>query len=206
MSSLFKQISQEAEKQRQQVSEGSVPSLASAVTTEPSLPAAEPAPAEPNAPFVEQEKNSTLTRKKVVPQPGATAPQSPSGEPKLDIEKLKIIIEEISQMPINSNGLNVRMSQQEMADIEDFVLITLRKQGLKGYGVSGFVALMAPTGTPREVLDRTHAAMTQIVRSASFSAKVAELGVIATPSTAEELAMRIRETSAAFATMVERAD
>jgi hypothetical protein len=39
-------------------------------------------------------------------------------------------------MPINSNGLNVRMSQQEMADIEDFVLITLRKQGLKGYEVS----------------------------------------------------------------------
>ena len=83
---------------------------------------------------------------------------------------------------------------------------TYVEQGLKGYGVSGFVALMAPTGTPREVLDRTHAAVTQIVRSASFSAKVAELGVIATPGTAEELALRIRETSAAFATMVERAD
>lgn len=39
-------------------------------------------------------------------------------------------------MPTNSNGLNVRMSEQEMQDIEDFILITLRKQGLRGYDVS----------------------------------------------------------------------
>ena len=39
-------------------------------------------------------------------------------------------------MPTNNNGLNVRMTEQEMQDIEDFVLITLRKQGLRGYEVS----------------------------------------------------------------------
>jgi hypothetical protein len=39
-------------------------------------------------------------------------------------------------MPINSNGLNVRMSQKEAADIEDFVHDTLRREGLKGYDVS----------------------------------------------------------------------
>jgi tripartite-type tricarboxylate transporter receptor subunit TctC len=83
---------------------------------------------------------------------------------------------------------------------------TYAEQGLKGYGVSGFVALVAPTGTPRELLQRYNAAVTQIVRSEAFSAKVADLGVIATPSTPEELATRIRETSAAFAAMVERAD
>lgn len=39
-------------------------------------------------------------------------------------------------MPTNYNGLNVRMSEQETQDIEDFVMITLRKQGLRGYDVS----------------------------------------------------------------------
>jgi tripartite-type tricarboxylate transporter receptor subunit TctC len=93
---------------------------------------------------------------------------------------------------------------QRLASLPD--VPTYVEQGLKGYGVSGFVALVAPTGTPREVLDRTHVAVTQIVRSAAFSSKVAELGVIATPGTPDELAARIRETSAAFAAMVERAD
>jgi len=136
MSSLFKQISQEAEKQRQQVLEGTTAPLASAVTQEPPLVIAEPALSKPEELPAEQVEKPIAARKKVVPQSGATAPQLADEQPRLDIEKLKIIIEEISQMPINSNGLNVRMSQQEMADIEDFVLITLRKQGLKGYEVS----------------------------------------------------------------------
>ena len=52
------------------------------------------------------------------------------------MDKLKIIIQELSEMPTNSNGLNVRMSQQEMLDLEEFVYETLRKAGLKGNSVS----------------------------------------------------------------------
>jgi hypothetical protein len=135
MSSLFKQISQEAEKQRQLVSEGTNPHPTSSIAPEKSSLIVVESP-QPETLPIEPSEKPLPTRKKVVPQSGATAPQSPDDQPRLDIEKLKIIIEEISQMPINSNGLNVRMSQQEMADIEDFVLITLRKQGLKGYEVS----------------------------------------------------------------------
>jgi tripartite-type tricarboxylate transporter receptor subunit TctC len=83
---------------------------------------------------------------------------------------------------------------------------TYVEQGLKGYGVSGFAAILAPAGTPRELVQRYNQVIGQVVKSPTFSAKVLELGVIPTTSTAEELATRIRETSSAFATMVERAD
>ncbi len=81
---------------------------------------------------------------------------------------------------------------------------TYAEQGLSGYGVSGFVGLVAPAGTPRELLVRLNEVTVAVVRSPGFASKLAELGVVATPSTADELALRISETTKAFGGMVER--
>ena len=81
---------------------------------------------------------------------------------------------------------------------------TYVEQGLKGYGVSGYVAMLAPASTPGAQLHRYNQVISQVVNSASFQGKISELGVIATTSTADELAARIRETTAAFSTLVER--
>lgn len=82
---------------------------------------------------------------------------------------------------------------------------TYMEQGIKGYGVSGYMALVAPAGTPRELVQRYNEVTTRVVGSGNFSAKVQELGVVPLSSTPEELAMRIRETSNAFSAMVQRA-
>jgi tripartite-type tricarboxylate transporter receptor subunit TctC len=81
---------------------------------------------------------------------------------------------------------------------------TYVEQGLKGYGVSGFVALMAPAGTGTELIQRYNQAVAKVVGSAAFQAKVSELGVLPSASTPEELTARIRDTTAAFASMVDR--
>ncbi|MFC7411742.1 MULTISPECIES: tripartite tricarboxylate transporter substrate-binding protein [Comamonadaceae] len=81
---------------------------------------------------------------------------------------------------------------------------TYVEQGLKGYGVSGFVALMAPAGTPADIIQRYNQAAAKVVASAAFQTKVSELGVVPTTSTPEELAVRIRDTTTAFTSMVER--
>ncbi len=136
MSNLFKQISEQAAQQRAQIAQSpSSPTLddGQPVQENPATIGSNSVSAKiletPNPPI-------KRTPKKVVPQSGATAPQKTDNKASIDMEKLRIIIEEISQMPTNNNGLNVRMSEQEMQDIEDFVLITLRKQGLRGYDVS----------------------------------------------------------------------
>lgn len=82
---------------------------------------------------------------------------------------------------------------------------TYEEQGLKGYGVSGFVALLAPAGTPRDLVQRYNDAVTRVVGSASFAGKVQDLGMVPQSSTPAELAARIRDTSIAFAAMVQRA-
>jgi tripartite-type tricarboxylate transporter receptor subunit TctC len=81
---------------------------------------------------------------------------------------------------------------------------TYVEQGLKGYGVSGYVAMLAPAGTPGAQVQRYNQVISQVVNSANFQGKISELGVIATTSTADELAARIRETTSAFSTLVER--
>jgi tripartite-type tricarboxylate transporter receptor subunit TctC len=83
---------------------------------------------------------------------------------------------------------------------------TYMEQGIKGYGISGYSALMAPTGTPHELIKRYNEVVSRVVSSKNFSVKVQELGVIPTSSTPDELATRIRETSAAFSSMVQRVD
>jgi tripartite-type tricarboxylate transporter receptor subunit TctC len=49
-------------------------------------------------------------------------------------------------------------------------------------------------------------AATRVVGSNNFNAKVQELGVIPASSTPEELAARIRDTTSAFSTMVQRVE
>lgn len=82
---------------------------------------------------------------------------------------------------------------------------TYVEQGLKGYGVSGFVAMMAPAGTPRELVVRYNQVINQVVNSAAFASKVGELGVIPNTSSPEDLNARVRDTSSAFGAMVDRA-
>jgi tripartite-type tricarboxylate transporter receptor subunit TctC len=81
---------------------------------------------------------------------------------------------------------------------------TYGEQGLKGYGVSGFVAMLAPAGTPNAQLQRYNQVINQVVTSSSFLGKISELGVIPTTSTIEELSSRIRETTSSFGALVER--
>lgn len=81
---------------------------------------------------------------------------------------------------------------------------TYVEQGLKGYGVSGFVALMAPSGTSADLIQRYNQAVAKVVGSVAFQTKVSELGVVPSTSTPEELTTRIRDTTTAFASMVDR--
>lgn len=81
---------------------------------------------------------------------------------------------------------------------------TYSEQGLKGYGVSGFIAMLAPAGTSKDLLSKYNKTINQIVKSAGFQEKVSSLGVIPTGGSPEDLDALIRNTNAAFSAMVEK--
>ena len=83
---------------------------------------------------------------------------------------------------------------------------TYAEQGLKGYGVSGFIAMVAPMGMSKDLIVKYNKVLTQVVKSPGFQDKVSGLGVIPTSSSPEELGTLIRDTNAAFSAMIEKAD
>lgn len=81
---------------------------------------------------------------------------------------------------------------------------TYVEQGLAGYGTSGFVSLLAPAGTPRDIITRYNSTIKQVVHSPAFADKLSELAIIPSSSSPEELTTRIRETNTAFASILQK--
>ena len=72
---------------------------------------------------------------------------------------------------------------------------TVAEQGVAGYDVRSWAGLMAPTGTPRAVVDRLNAEVQKALQVASVRARLEEMGGEARGSTPDEMkAMVAAET------------
>jgi tripartite-type tricarboxylate transporter receptor subunit TctC len=73
---------------------------------------------------------------------------------------------------------------------------------LPGFENAGWFGLLAPAGTPREVIDRVQRDTAKIVLTDDFRAKLAQQGMVPVANTAAEFAAAIREESARWAKVV----
>jgi tripartite-type tricarboxylate transporter receptor subunit TctC len=67
---------------------------------------------------------------------------------------------------------------------------------LPGFENAGWFGLLAPTGTPREIIDKIHRDSAKIVLSEEFRGKLAQLGMASVANTPEEFNAAIRRESA----------
>ena len=65
---------------------------------------------------------------------------------------------------------------------------TLDELGLKGYEAATWVAMMAPKGTPKEIIDLINAAMTKTVADPELRKRLDEIGIIPPRQTGSEFA------------------
>jgi tripartite-type tricarboxylate transporter receptor subunit TctC len=73
---------------------------------------------------------------------------------------------------------------------------------LPGFENAGWFGLMAPAGTPREVIDRVHRDSARILNSEDFRAKLAQQGMVPVANSPAEFAAAIREESARWAKVI----
>jgi tripartite-type tricarboxylate transporter receptor subunit TctC len=71
-----------------------------------------------------------------------------------------------------------------------------------GFENAGWFGLMAPAGTPREVIDRVHRDSAKILTSEEFRGKLAQQGMVPVANTPQEFAAAIREESARWAKVI----
>ena len=81
-------------------------------------------------------------------------------------------------------------------------LPTMQEQGMKGFAVWGWKALMAPVGTPQPVLDKLHAAAVKVLAKPAVAKRLSDLGSEPVGSTPAELATLVQQETRTWAALV----
>jgi tripartite-type tricarboxylate transporter receptor subunit TctC len=79
---------------------------------------------------------------------------------------------------------------------------TIAESGLAGYEVSNWLGLLAPAGTPRDVVSALHAATTRAMGEAGMRRQLAAVGIEPAASTPEDFAALIRSEIPKWARIV----
>ena len=83
---------------------------------------------------------------------------------------------------------------------------TLQEAGVSGYDASVWLALLAPAGTPREVVQKLNAEVAKMMATADTKKALFDAGVEPTPSSPEEMADYLQQELARWGKVVKDAD
>lgn len=82
---------------------------------------------------------------------------------------------------------------------------TLDEAGLKGFDLGTWFGVLAPAGTPKEVVTRLNTEMVNIIQSADFRRKMDDIGADPIGNTPEQMGRQIKEDTERFARLVKEA-
>jgi tripartite-type tricarboxylate transporter receptor subunit TctC len=82
---------------------------------------------------------------------------------------------------------------------------TISEAGLKGYDVTGWYGLFAPTGTPREIINRLNAEAGKIMKLPASMERLAGDGVVTQAETPEYFAALLKEERAKWTRVIREA-
>lgn len=83
---------------------------------------------------------------------------------------------------------------------------TMSEAGVAGYALTNWFGLLAPAGTPREVVAKVHADVTKILREPDIQKKIADMGADVVGNSPEEFGAAMRAESAQWAEIIRSAN
>jgi tripartite-type tricarboxylate transporter receptor subunit TctC len=83
---------------------------------------------------------------------------------------------------------------------------TLQESGVPDVDISNWTCLMAPAGTPQAIIDKIRTEVVRILDIPDIKERFAAGGAVTIPTTAAELDARVKRDTAAFKTIVEKAN
>jgi tripartite-type tricarboxylate transporter receptor subunit TctC len=90
--------------------------------------------------------------------------------------------------------------QPSLPDVPTFI-----EAGIADFEASSWVAVLAPKGTPRAVVDKLNRELNAVLSDPPIVEKLATLGIVATPGTPQQLADQIRTDLAKYEQVVKAA-
>ena len=82
---------------------------------------------------------------------------------------------------------------------------TLDESGLQGFNLGTWFGVMAPAGTPREIVTRLNTELVRIIRSPEFKKRMDDIGAEPVGDTPEQMGQQIRDDTERFAKLVKQA-
>jgi len=95
------------------------------------------------------------------------------------------------------------LSPERLHDLPD--VPTTREQGFANFEISVWYGMLAPAGTPREIINRLNTELTKAVTAADMKPKLAQSGVEPLTSTPEEFGNFIRSEATRFEKVIKEA-
>jgi tripartite-type tricarboxylate transporter receptor subunit TctC len=83
---------------------------------------------------------------------------------------------------------------------------TVAESGLPGFDALNWYPMMAPTGTPRDIIMRLNSDATKALAASDVKEKLMAQGLIPTPMTPEQLGQFIREDYERWAKVIKAAN
>jgi len=79
---------------------------------------------------------------------------------------------------------------------------TLEEAGLKGFDIGTWFGVLAPAGTPKDIVAKLNAEMVKIIKSPEFGERMRAIGADPIGDSSADMAARIREETVKFARLV----
>jgi tripartite-type tricarboxylate transporter receptor subunit TctC len=124
-----------------------------------------------------------------------------SGDLQVGFNYIPTFVPNVKQGSIR--GLAVT-SRQRIADLPD--VPTVEESGFPGFEATGWNALFAPTGTPREIVDKVNAAVNAYLNSERGLKQLAGMGMTPNGGTPEQLAAYLASERAKWAPIIKNAN
>ena len=83
---------------------------------------------------------------------------------------------------------------------------TMAEAGVVGYSLTNWFGLVAPAGTPKEVLAKVHAEVLMTLKHSEIKARISEMGADVVGNSAEEFGAAMRAESAQWAEIIKSAN
>jgi tripartite-type tricarboxylate transporter receptor subunit TctC len=82
---------------------------------------------------------------------------------------------------------------------------TLDEAGLKGFNIGTWFGVLAPAGTPKELVTSLNTEMVKVIRSPEFRKRMEEIGAEPIGSSTDQMAQQIKDETEKFAKLVKDA-
>lgn len=122
-----------------------------------------------------------------------------SGQVDTTFDSLTVYESHIKSGKVRALGVTSRTRMTALPDVP-----TLSEAGLTGYDVSNWLGVLAPAGTPRDIIMKLNAALARTTADPTLRRQLQAQGIEPTSSTPEEFAAQIRSDLPKWAAIVRK--